>query len=259
MKRLSMLVALFAAISVFALSAQEPSGLEIMQKVYERPTGDDLVSDLTMTLTNSRGDTRERKVRQFRKEFQDGERKVMFFLAPADVKDTSFMSWSWDAPGKDDDQWIYLPALKRVKRIASDSKSDYFMGSDFTYDDLGERHPSEDTHRLIGTETIDGETVYLVESVPKQPGSMYSRAVSWVVRDKWVGLKKEFFDPQGRSLKTLTVKKYARIDGFWVLLEFEMENVQKKHRTTMRIENVAIDRGVDDELFTERMMQRGAR
>jgi outer membrane lipoprotein-sorting protein len=133
------------------------------------------------------------------------------------------------------------------------------MGSDFTYDDLGERHPSEDTHRLLGTETIEGETVYLVESVPKQPGTMYSRTVSWVVKDKWVGLKKEFFDPQGRALKTLAVKKYDRIDGFWVLLEFEMENVQKKHRTTMRIENVAIDRGLDDGLFTERMMQRGGR
>jgi outer membrane lipoprotein-sorting protein len=259
MKRLSVLFALFAAVTVFALSAQEPSGLQIMQEVYERPTGHDLVSDLTMTLTNSRGETRERKVRQFRKEFKDGERKVMFFLAPADVKDTSFMSWSWDAPGKDDDQWIYLPALKRVKRISRDSKSDYFMGSDFTYDDLGERHPSEDTHRLLGTETIEGETVYLVESVPKQPGTMYSRTVSWVVKDKWVGLKKEFFDPQGRALKTLAVKKYDRIDGFWVLLEFEMENVQKKHRTTMRIENVAIDRGLDDGLFTERMMQRGGR
>lgn len=259
MKRFSLSAAFFAAIAAFSLSAQEPSGLEIMQRVYERPTGGDLVSDLTMTLTNSRGDTRERKLRQFRKEFKDGEKKIMFFLAPADVKDTSFMSWSWNAAGKDDEQWIYLPALKRVKRISSDSKSDYFMGSDFTYDDLGERHPSEDTHRLVGTDTVEGETVYLVESVPRERGSLYSRTVSWVVKDKWVGLKKEFFDPQDRHLKTLTVKKYDRVDGFWVLLEFEMENVQKKHRTTMRIANVAIDRGVEDELFTERMMMRGAR
>src|SRR4030042_2025981 len=171
MKRFSLSAAVFAAIAVCSLSAQGPSGLEIMQKVYERPTGGDLVSDLTMTLTNSRGDTRERKLRQFRKEFKDGERKIMFFLAPADVKDTSFMSWSWNAAGKDDEQWIYLPALKRVKRISSDSKSDYFMGSDFTYDDLGERHPSEDTHRLVGTETIEGGMVYLVERVPRDPGS----------------------------------------------------------------------------------------
>jgi outer membrane lipoprotein-sorting protein len=258
MKRIAFSVLLFAAIGVVALSAQEPSGLQIMQQVYDRPTGNDLVSDLTMTLVNSQGDTRERKIRQFSKRFPDGERKIMFFLAPADVKDTSFMSWSWEAAGKEDDQWIYLPALKRVKRISSDSKSDYFMGSDFTFDDLGERHPSEDTHRLIGTETIDGQTVYVVESVPKLAGSMYSRTVSWVVKDKWVGLKKEFFDPKGRALKTLTVKKYDRIDGFWVLLEFEMENVQKKHRTNMRVENVAVNRGLDDGLFTERMMTRGA-
>lgn len=259
MKRLALLAAAFAAVAVLALPAQEPSGLEIMQQVYERPTGADQVSDLTMTLTNSRGDSRERKLRQMRKQFPDGEKTIMFFLAPADVKDTSFMSWSWEAPGKDDDQWIYLPALKRVKRISSDSKSDYFMGSDFTYDDMGQRHPSEDTHRLIGTETIDGQSVYRVESMPLQPGSLYSRTVSWVVKDKWVGLKREFYDARGQHLKTLTVKRYERIDGYWVLLEFEMQNVQKKHRTTMSLENVAVDRGLDDGLFTERSMMRGAR
>lgn len=259
MRRFCLSIAAFAAFAVASLSAQEPPAAEIMEQVYERPAGGDMASELTMILTNSRGDTRERRIRQFRKEFKDGDRKIMFFKAPADVKDTSFMSWSYDAAGKDDDQWIYLPALKRVKRISSDSKSDYFMGSDFTYDDLGERHPSEDTHRLVGTGTADGETLYVVESVPKDPGYMYSRTVSWIVKDKWVGLKKEFYDPKGKLLKTLSVKEYDRIDGFWVLLEFEMENVQKKHRTTMRLTDVAVERGVDDGLFSERTMTRGVR
>ncbi len=128
--------------------AEEPTGLELVEKVYYRPDGEDMQSRLTMALINSRGDKRVREIRQFMKDFDDVEKKVMFFESPADVRNTSFMNWSYTTVGEDDDQWIYLPALKKVKRISSDSKGDYFMGSDFTYDDLGDRHPSSDTHTV---------------------------------------------------------------------------------------------------------------
>ena len=235
------------------------SGRQIMENVYDRPTGRDTQSELTMTLVNSRGDQRERQIKQFIKDYGDVEKKIMFFLAPADVRNTSFMSWSYDEEGRDDDQWIYLPALKRVKRISSDSKSDYFMGSDFTYDDLGERHPSEDEHRLLREESLGSEPCYVVESIPKDPDYMYSKTVSWVVKDRWVGLKREFYDEDGDLLKVLTVESYDEIGGYWVLLHFEMHDVQKDHTTEMRLENVRIDRGVSDSTFTERMMTRGVR
>lgn len=235
------------------------SGQEIMEKVYYRPTGRDVQSELTMTLINSRGDQRERQIKQFVKDFGDEEKKIMFFLSPADVRDTSFMNWSFDQEGRDDDQWIYLPALKRVKRISSDSKSDYFMGSDFTYDDLGDRHPSEDNHRLLREESLNGESCYVVESIPKDPDYMYSKTVSWVVKDKWIGLKREFYDEDGDLLKVLTVKSYDEIGGYWVLLHFEMHDVQKDHTTRMQLENVQIEKGIDDSYFSERMMKRGVR
>ena len=235
------------------------SGQEIMENVYYRPTGRDVQSELTMTLINSRGDQRERQIKQFIKDFGDEEKKIMFFLSPADVRDTSFMNWSFDQEGRDDDQWIYLPALKRVKRISSDSKSDYFMGSDFTYDDLGDRHPSKDDHRLLREEPLNGESCYVVESVPKDPDYMYSKTVSWIVKDKWIGLKREFYDEDGDLLKVLTVKSYDEIDGYWVLLHFEMHDVQKDHTTRMQLENVQIEKGIDDSYFSERMMKRGVR
>ncbi len=233
------------------------SGLEIMQNVYNRPTGEDQTADLTMTLINSRGNTRVREIKQFSKDFGDVEKKIMYFIAPADVRNTSFMNWSYDEQDKDDDQWIYLPALKKTKRISSDSKSDYFMGSDFTYDDLGDRHPLEDKHKLLREEECEGEECYVVESISKEEDYMYSRTVSWVIKDKWIGLKKVFYDESGEHLKTLTVKDYEKIKDYWIITHSIMQNVQKDHRTDMKLENVELETGIPDRRFTERMMKRG--
>ncbi len=240
-----------------ATAQAQVTGLKIMENVYNRPTGDDIESQLTMTLINSRGDRREREIKQFIKDFGDQEKKIMFFTAPSDVRNTSFMSWSYTSEAKDDDQWIYLPALKKVKRISSDSKSDSFMGSDFTYDDLGDRHPSEDSHKLLREETLKGEECYVVESIPLDEDSAYSRMVSWIIKDKWIGLKREYYDEDEELLKVLTVKSFDKIDGYWVLLHFEMHNVQKDHTTRMELADVTIDHGIADSTFTERMMKRG--
>jgi len=239
-----------------ALQAQTPSGHEIMMKVYDRPTGKTIQSNLTMTLTNSRGDVRERTIKQFLKDFGTEEKKVMYFTAPADIRNTAFMNWSY-TDGSDDDQWIYLPALKKVKRIASDSKSDYFMGSDFTYDDLGDRHPDADTHRLLREESLQGEACYVVESISKDEDYMYSRTVTWIIKDKWIDLKKEFYDEDEDHLKTLNIRKYEEVAGYWTIPDMEMHNIQKDHRTRMLMKNIVIDEGISDNMFTQRMMQRG--
>lgn len=252
---LLLLTGVLFSLSIFA--QEKITGRKIIENVYYRPTGDDATSDLTMTLINSRGDERVREIQQFSKDYGKEEKSIMFFLSPADVRNTSFMNWSYDEEGRDDDQWIYLPALKKVKRISSDSKSDYFMGSDFTYDDLGDRHPSEDTHKLLREEKINGEDCYVVESIPKEEDYMYSKTVTWVSNDKWIGLKKEFYDEDGEHLKNLTVEKYDKIDGFWVILHSEMHNIQKDHKTIMKLKNVKLNTGIDDGMFTERMMKRG--
>ncbi len=236
---------------------QDLTGLEVIRKVYERPVGDEMTASLTMTIENSRGNQRVREIKQYIKDFGDVEKKIMFFLSPADVKNTSFMNWSYDEPNKNDDQWIYLPALKKVKRISSDSKSDYFMGSDFTYDDLGDRHPDEDSHKIIREEVIDGLETYVVESIPKDEDYMYSRTVTWVVKDSWVGLKKEFYDEDGELLKILTVDEQKTFGEVIVLTNVKMNNVQNNQFTIMQLENVEINKGVPENIFTERIMKRG--
>ncbi|MCK4408683.1 MAG: outer membrane lipoprotein-sorting protein [Candidatus Eisenbacteria sp.] len=237
--------------------AEEPSALELVESVYNRPDGEDMQSRLTMTLINSRGDKRVREIRQFMKDFGDVEKKVMFFEFPADVRNTSFMNWSYMTIGEDDDQWIYLPALKKVKRISSDSKGDYFMGSDFTYDDLGDRHPSSDTHTVLGYENVNGEPCYVVQSVPIEEEYIYGRTVSWIVADKWVVVKKDFYDEDDELLKTLTVDEYGDVDGYWVVTRSTMYHIQRDHTTTMVLDDVQLDTGIPDGRFTERMMTRG--
>ena len=252
------IIALLFTTMIIAFAQAQITGLQVMEHVYNRPTGPDTQSTLTMTLTNSRGSTRVREIRQFLKKFGDDEKKIMFFISPADVKNTSFMTWSY-GNGKDDDMWIYLPALRKTKRISSDSKSDYFMGSDFTYDDLGGRHPSEDTHRILREETINGKDCYVVESVPKDSGYFYSRTITWVVKDEWIGMKREFYDDDGELLKVLTIREYEKVHGYWVIKEMEMYNEQKDHSTLMQLSNVRIGEGIKDSQFTERMMERGIR
>ncbi len=253
---LSLLIVIIS-IPVLSFGQNKLTGLDIIQKVYDRPTGTDQEGELTMTLINSRGDRRVRKIKQFIKDFGKEEKKIMFFISPADVRNTSFMSWSYDEVGRDDDQWIYLPALKKVKRISSDSKSDYFMGSDFTYDDLGDRHPTDDTHKLLREEKFNGEDCYVIESIPKEEDYIYSRTVTWVIKDKWIGQKKEFYDEDNERLKTLSVIKYKKIKDYLILTHSRMHNVQKDHTTDMLLENLKVDVGVPNNKFTERMMKRG--
>ena len=115
------LMILLALLPMSNSRAEELTALQIMENVYNRPEGEVRTSDLKVALINKFGDQRVRLIRQFNTDFGEVEKKIMFFLAPADVKQTSFMNWSYDEAGKDDDQWIYLPALKKIKRISSAS------------------------------------------------------------------------------------------------------------------------------------------
>jgi len=260
MKNLQSIPAIIAIIIVMGFSpemtGQSLSGKQIIEKVYNRPTGDDQTSDLTMTLINKSGAQRIRIIKQFKMDLGAVEKSIMFFLSPADVKNTSFMNWTYDTD-QGDDQWIYLPALRKTKRISSDSKSDYFMGSDFTYDDLGDRKLEDDTHKLLREETIDGKECYVVESISKDEDYMYSKTLVWVDKSNFIGVKKEFYDEDEDLLKVLAIKEIEEISGIWVIKNSEMENVQKNHRTTIVLSNIQINTGLSASKFTERMMMRG--
>ncbi|MFW6270108.1 MAG: outer membrane lipoprotein-sorting protein [Bacillota bacterium] len=244
------------SLSVFAEKNNELDGRAIMKRVYERDTGEDRQSDLKMILVNRHEDERVREIRQFEKDFGEVEKKIMFFLSPKDVRNTSFMNWSYEDK-TEDDQWLYLPAVRKIKRISGENKNDQFMGSDFTYDDMGERELDEDTHTLLREEEYRGQDCYVVESVPVEDDYMYSKTITWVDKKDWIGLKKEFYDPEGELLKTLKNQEYREVEGILTVFKSEMHNVQDDHRTIIELDNVDYNVGLSEDKFTERMMRRG--
>lgn len=248
---------LLGLMAVAAAGAAEPTAQSIMQAVYDRPQPADTSGLLTMTLIDAKGRERVRSLEQRLATFGGVEKKIMEFKSPADVKGTAFMNWSYAEAGRSDDQWIYLPALKRVKRISSDGKGDAFMGSDFSYDDLAERHPSRDTHTIIGSETINGEACWIIESKSKDASEGYSKTVSWISKERLTGIKRDYYDSKGALLKTLTVQELKTIGGYLMITLTEMHSVRKNTRTRMQFDDLELDTGITDDLFSERTLTRG--
>jgi outer membrane lipoprotein-sorting protein len=251
-----------ASVPVFA-ELPDIEARQVAVNSDEREDGNDETAEMEMTLINKRGQQRVRKIVTYRKDFGEDSKSVMFFLEPADVKGTGFLSWNYDDESKDDDQWLYLPALKKVRRISSSGKADYFMGTDFTYSDMGDREIDDYTYSHLGTEVIDGIECYHLERLPKDDDVIdetgYSRTETWIRPDNWMMMKAVFFDKKGKLLKELAVSDFEEINGIWVAKTLHMNNIQKKHQTYLKFSNNQFNTDLDDNLFSQRQLQRGVR
>jgi len=234
-----------------------PNGRDIMLKVDRRPDGTDRKFILEMTLINKRNRKRVRTVLSYSKDYGKDKKTIMYFEKPADVKGTGFLSIEYDEPSKEDDRWLYLPALKKVRRISGSSKNDYFMGTDFTYDDMGDRSVDEDTHQLLREEVVDGYPCWVVESVPKDKSYMYSKKINWIRKDSLIAFIVEFYDQRGTLIKTLTAPVQEKVNGFWTALKMVMDNTSKEHKTLLEMKDVQYDQGIKDSLFRVSTLQRG--
>ena len=234
---------------------------QVMLNEDEREDGDDQNSDLEMTLINKKGQERIRKVVSYRKDDGKDNKSVMFFLEPADVKNTAFLSWNYDDDANDDAQWLYLPALKKVRRISSSNKADYFMGTDFTYIDMGDREIDDYTYTHLAPDVIDGIECYHIERLPKNGDvlkeSGYGRTEVWIRPDNWVMVKAVFYDKNLKLLKELTVSDIDQVDGIWTARTLIMDNLQNQHKTIFKIDNVRYNSGLDDDLFSQRRIPKG--
>lgn len=233
-------------------------GTTIMQQVDARDDGNTRHSKTTMTLTNKQGSQRVRSLVSYSKDYDNETKTVMVFLSPADVKGVGHLNYDYKAPNKDDDTWLFLPAMKKVRRIAGSSRNDYFMGTDFTYDDMGDRQVAEDTHTLLGEEVRDGHNCWIVQSIPVDTKkSMYGKTVSRVRQDNYVVVFVEFYDRQGKLLKTLTNRDIQQINGIWIIGDMLMENVQDKHQTRIINNEIVLNEPIDDSLFRVSTLERG--
>jgi hypothetical protein len=250
------LLLVLTAVSRAEAAEQVLTGQAIMARVDDRPDGDDRRSVLTMTLINKNGRQRVREVESFSRDFGKDKKSVMVFEKPTDVKGTAFLSWEYDDPAREDDKWLYMPAMKKVRRISGASKNEYFMGSDFTYDDMGDRNVEEDTHTLLGEESVDGHACWKIESIPVDPEDMYTRKVLWVCKAADMVIKAEYYDKDG-LLKVYRALDFRVQDGFWTLFRSEMNNVSHSHRTVMAVDSVRYDSGIGNDLFRVSTIQRG--
>lgn len=255
-KALFILVACMMA--TFGATAQNLSGRDIIQKVKDRPDGDTRYGEMELTLIKKNGSSRQRKVSSWAMDEGKNTKKMMFFTYPGDVKGTGFLTWDYDQIGKEDAKWLYLPAMKKTRRISgSSSKTDYFMGTDFTYDDMGSRHIDEDKHTLLREEMKDGYKCWVVESVPVDKHEIYSRKVTWIRQDCLVAVCAEYYDKLNKLHRLLTISEIKKIQDFWTICKMEMKNVQTGHSTVIEVKNTQYDVKIDKDLFTVAKLEKG--
>jgi outer membrane lipoprotein-sorting protein len=248
-------------IPVFAL--ENIDAHQVAVNVDEREDGNDMTATLEMTLTNKRGQQRTRKVINYRKDYDKDNKSVLFFLEPADVKGTGFLSWNYDDESKDDEQWLYLPALKKVRRISSSDKADSFMGTDFTYSDMGDYNIDDYTYKHLDPEVIAGIECYHIERLPKDKDVVnetgYGRTEIWVRPDNWVMVKAVFFDKNLKLLKEFTASDIEQIDGIWTIKTMKMDNKQTGHHTIFQFTDIKYNSGLDDDIFSQRQLTKGVK
>lgn len=243
---------------IFALAASsmgdELDGKKIIEKMRDRASSDTLIMQVQMIITDKRGEERKRSIINRMKDTPKGGKTVVTFVKPDDVKGTKFLVI--ENKKGDDDQMLFMPALKKVKRITSKQKSGKFMGTDFSYSDLQSHDPEKGTHTRLEDETIDGHDCYKVQTVPKNPDDYdYSKIIYWVRKDNDVPIKSNFFDMDGELLKVLTVSKVEKDEkGNWVMKDSLMKNVQKNTSTRMKILQYKTDAEMSDDYFTERFL-----
>ena len=248
----------FIILTVSNLAVGQQTGRDIMQKVDERPDGDTRKSLMTMELINKRGRKRVRSMLSYSKDLGDDKKTIMFFQEPADVKGTGFLTWDYNEDDKDDDRWLYLPAMKKNRRISGTSaKKEYFMGSDFTYDDMGNRDIDSDNHKLLREETLNGSDCWVIKSTPKETDQQYSKKLAWIRKDNYIAIKVEYYDKQDALQKVLEVDGVKKIDGFWTATSMTMNNIQREHKTIISIESMEYNMPLDDNLFTVNSLEKG--
>lgn len=255
MKSYAILATLLLAV---AAQGNAQTGREIVERVKNRPDGNTRYAEMQLTLVKKNGDKRERKMVSWAMDEGKDTKKIMFFTYPGDVKGTGFLTWDYDQAGKEDDKWLYLPAMKKTRRISgSSSKTDFFMGTDFTYDDMGGRGVDEDKHTLLREEQRDGHKCWVVESVPVDAREIYSRKVSWIRQDCVTAVYVEFYDKLDKLHRVMTVQELKQVDGFWTVMKMEMKNVQSGHSTQIAVSEPKYDIPVDKSLFTVAKLEKG--
>ena len=235
----------------------EEKGLAIAREMDRRDSGwKDQRANLVMTLRNRHGQESRRELRISTLEVDGGgDKSLTLFDSPRDVKGTAFLSFTHAT--EPDDQWLYLPALKRVKRISSRNKSGSFMGSEFAYEDLSSQEVDKFRYKWLRDEALDGKQTTVVEYYPAYKDSGYTRQVVWIDSEIRRVVKAEYYDRKNALLKTLTMDGYGQyLDKHWRAETMHMVNHQTGKSTTIEWSDYRFDTGLTDRDFDRSALKR---
>jgi outer membrane lipoprotein-sorting protein len=252
----TLLVVITVAGMLYAQTPEE-KGLEIAIETDKRDIGfGDSSSELTMILRNKQGDESKRQISNQTLEVEnDGDKSLVIFNEPRDVKGTAFLSFTHKSGP--DDQWLYLPALKRVKRIASDNKSGPFMGSEFAYEDISSQEVEKYTYKYIKDENLDGIDCFVMERYPVDESSGYTRQVTWIDAEEYRTMKVDFYDRKNSLLKTLTYHEYNQyLDKYWRANKLSMINHQNGKSTDLLFADYKFANGFSESDFNQNSLKR---
>jgi len=257
--RIFMLPALLLCLLAPGANAETPEekGLAIAMEADRRDSGfGDYTSEVKMILRNRQGQESVREIRSRTLEGkQDGDKILTLFDEPRDVQGTALLSFTHkEGP---DDQWLYLPALKRVKRIASDNKSGPFMGSEFAYEDITSQEVDKYSYKYLRDDRLGGLEVFVFERYPKDRHSGYTRQIVWLDKDNYKERKIEYYDRKNSLLKTLVFSDYHLYqDRFWRAHDMYMENHQTGKSTRLLQSNFVFGVGLTDRDFDKNALRR---
>jgi hypothetical protein len=263
-KQLCVLMAIVLSCTT-ALVAEELTGKQIIEKQEKRQKVDSEYGEELMLIKDIKAGSQEkRQARRYGKETAEGLGRSLFaFLSPADIGGTAVLTWEQETK---DDQWLYMPATKKMQRIASGSKKTYFMGTDFTYEDMEGEDLDNFNYNILKTETLTVDkkkwSCWVIESVPansaKKRESSYARRVMWIDQENYVTLKIDFFDRRKRLMKTQTVFEVENVTGtVWRAKKTMMDNTSRKSQTLTMVTLRKVNEPMADEIFTERYVLTG--
>jgi outer membrane lipoprotein-sorting protein len=262
MTRVSLVVSVAAAVlgvtlPPIAARADSPTGTQIMEAVENRNDGRTQLSKVALEINPKQGTKRLRELVLMRKEGENVTKLVVFFLAPSDVRDSAFLVF--DRRGADDLRWLYLPAIGQVRQLSAQSNRQSFFGSDFVYEDLTNRDPDLDTHKLVATQRIDEWDCWVVDSTPKNTrGLDFASYRSWVWKTADLIVRQEYLDSAGKPVRRGQVHAVKKIQDIWTWHQGTMTDVKSGSSTKIEISDVRYNTELPDERFSESQLGRGA-
>lgn len=257
MKRLLIVLVTLLPLTTFALTGEEV--MKKSQAAFLYP-GKDFKVRVMMKLINKDGQERLREMTMLRKNFGEagGDQKYfMVFFQPSDVKDMSFMTYKY--PAKDDDRWMFIPAINMVKRIAAQDKRSSFVGSDFTYEDVSGRDLEEDTHAIERDEKVANRDCHVIKSTPKVADADFGHKLTWVDKVTFLPIREDQFDKKGNPYKQFSADDITEVKGRPTIVRRTMKNLQTGHRTEVSYSKPDYDLGMEDSLFSERFLRQPPR